>query len=69
MKDNWTTILGILAGAVNYVATVGTQMPGNKQEWMTLLFSALLAGLGYKAKDVTSATNKLEDESKSTANS
>lgn len=52
-QDTWTTALGFLAGAINYLVNIGVQLPTNKQEWGSLVLSAILAGLGYKAAAVT----------------
>ena len=51
LKNSWTTILGFLAGFINYMATSGATMPTTKQDWLNLLFSAAIAGVGIVAKD------------------
>ena len=50
-RNSWTTVLGFLAGFINYMATSGATMPTTKQDWLNLLLSAVLAGAGIVAKD------------------
>jgi len=52
----WTTVLGIVTGMLSYTTTTGAKIPGNKQEWLNLVFSAFLAAIGIAAKDATTGS-------------
>jgi len=56
IRNYWSTVFGILAGVVNYLANVGTSLPTDGAGWATLLISALLAGLGLVAKDASTGS-------------
>jgi len=56
LKNRWTTIIGVLLGIVTYLSLAGPTMPSTKQEWISLLVGALLAGLGIAAKDASTGS-------------
>jgi hypothetical protein len=57
IRNRWTTIMGVLAGVMSYLVTVGPdRLPTSRQEWGYFLVSALLAGLGISAKDATTGS-------------
>lgn len=54
---NWkTTVVGFVAGIALYVVANGVKLPSNAQEWWTFAFAALVAGLGFVAKDATTGS-------------
>lgn len=52
----WTTLLGFVAGVVQYLATAGPTPPTTRAEWTSLLFSAVLFALGLSAKDAATGS-------------
>lgn len=62
IRNGWTTLLGIFAGVVNYLQTVGPDLPTDRKGWTALLFSALIAGLGVVSKDATTGSRPGEEE-------
>ena len=59
-NGSWkTSIIGILAGVVNYLAALGPNLPTDGHGWGAVMVSALLAALGLGAKDanVSNAPN------------
>ena len=52
----WTTALGVLAGMIAYLINVGPALPTTSKDWGSLLFAALLAGIGVVAKDATTGS-------------
>lgn len=62
MSGSWkTTVIGILAGVVNYIAALGPNLPTDGKGWGAVFVSALLAALGMAAKDgnVSNAPNPI----------
>lgn len=54
-----TTALGFAVGVLFYLEGVGPKAPASTWEWMHLVVCALLAGLGYAAKDATTGSKPL----------
>lgn len=52
----WTTVIGVLLGAITYISQSGAVMPTTKADWGHLLMGALFAGLGIAAKDATTGS-------------
>ena len=49
---NWkSTVIGFVAAVVNYLATLGPNLPVTPQDWGHVLMSAILAALGSVVKD------------------
>ena len=46
-----TTVIGVLAGIVNYIAGLGANLPTDGKGWGVVLLSAILAALGIASKD------------------
>jgi hypothetical protein len=55
-RNWWTTVLGFITGVVMYLNTSGVKLPSTKQEWGNFVLAALVAGLGYVAKDATTGS-------------
>lgn len=52
LKGSWkTTVIGILAGIVNYITALGPNLPTDGKGWGAVFVAALLAALGMAAKD------------------
>ena len=51
-----TTIIGIVAAFVSYLASQGTNLPTDRAGWGALLVAAALAALGITAKDATTGS-------------
>ena len=56
-----TSLIGVLAGIINYVAALGPNLPTTGKDWGTVLLSAVLAALGFASKDanVSNAPNPM----------
>ena len=46
-----TTVIGVLAGILNYLANLGPNLPSDGKGWGVVMFSAVLTALGVAAKD------------------
>ena len=51
-----TTIIGIVAAFVSYLASQGTNLPTDRAGWGALLVAAALAALGIASKDATTGS-------------
>ena len=56
VRNLWTTTFGILAAVGQYATQVGGKAPANKSEWIAAIGAALLAALGYVAKDASTGS-------------
>lgn len=57
---NWkTTLMGFIAAVLNYIVSLGPNLPTNGHDWGVVLISAALAALGLASKDfnVSNAPN------------
>lgn len=52
MNGSWkTTVIGILGGVVNYLVSLGPNLPTDGKGWGVVIVSAFLAALGLASKD------------------
>lgn len=52
IAGSWkTTVIGILGGVVNYLVSLGPNLPTDGKGWGVVMLSAFLAALGLSAKD------------------
>lgn len=52
MNGSWkTTAIGILGGIVNYLVSLGPNLPEDGKGWGVVMLSAFLAALGLASKD------------------
>ena len=56
IQNYWTTILGGIAGAGQYLATVGPKAPSTRGEWFSFIVGLVLAVFGLVAKDATTGS-------------
>lgn len=59
IKNYWTTGLGFALAVINYLQGVGAELPTDGNGWLSLLFSALLAGFGVVAKDAKTGSRPM----------
>lgn len=52
MNGSWkTTVIGVLGGVVNYLVSLGPNLPTDGKGWGVVMVSAFLAALGIASKD------------------
>lgn len=52
LNGSWkTTAIGILGGVVNYLVSLGPNLPTDGKGWGVVMVSAFLAALGLASKD------------------
>lgn len=56
LKNVWTTVAGIGAGMVYYLANSGATIPTTKGDAINLLVAAFFAALGIVGKDATTGS-------------
>ncbi len=52
----WTTMLGVAAGAAQYLASAGATPPKTRAEWGHFVAGLLIASLGGAAKSATTGS-------------